>query len=281
MRNRAGLLILLALTSGSLAAFLAFSFLRAPSAPATAAPEGGGTVSVVVAARNIAVGTTLTVEDVKVVDWPGSIVLEGFAASPAEVVGMGILVPVSMNEPLLPHKMAGSELGRGLAMLVPEGLRAISVPVNDVVAVAGWVRPGTRVDVMVTLNQVMNEVEPVTQIVLQNVSVLGNDRSISTEASGQAAPIAVVTLLVTPQDAEKLTMAESNGRLTLALRNGLDLDTVDTPGMRTSGLIRRAPVVAAVARSGPAPAPARPRSFTIEMIRGQQRSESTVPGGGE
>jgi pilus assembly protein CpaB len=284
MRKRAGLLVAMALVSGTLAAFLAFTFLRAPSMPAAFGANESVAVPVVVAARDLTVGTTLAAEDVKVVSWPGNAQPAGFATSTDEVIGLGVLVPVAVNEPLLPQKMASADQGRGLSMLVPQGYRAVSVPVNDVVAVAGWVRPGTRVDVMVTLNDVRNEVEPITQTVLQNVTVLGNDRTISTEGSGQASQIAVVTLLVTPEDAEKLAMAESHGRLQLALRNGVDLDTASTPGVRTSGLIRRpapapGPVTRRAAVSAAPAAPPRPKTVTIEIIRGQQRTESTVPAG--
>jgi pilus assembly protein CpaB len=154
----------------------------------------------------------------------------------------------------------------------------VSVPVNDVVSVAGWVRPGTRVDVLVTLNSVLNQQEPVTQIVLQNVQVLGNDRSIQRDAQGEAVPVSVVTVLVTPEQAERLAMAESDGRLQLALRNNVDIDTLETPGVRTSQLLRARPVPVATG-GGPA-RPAQPSRVTVEVYRGPQRSESTVERGG-
>jgi pilus assembly protein CpaB len=280
MGNRAGFLLLLAIISGSLAAFLAFTFIRSPAAPAavTAARES---VPVVVAAREMNVGATITAEDVKVVEWPGNALPVGFATSADEVIGLGIMAKVTMNEPLLPHKLAGKDLGAGLPMIIPNGYRAVAVPVNDVVAVAGWARQGTRVDVMVTLNDVRTEVEPITQIVLQNVQVLGNDRSISTDENGQAITINFVVLLVTPQDAEKLAMAETNGRLHLALRNYLDLDTVPTTGVRESGLLRRMAAAPAPVRSGgPVAAPAPPRRRSIEVIRGTEKS-TVQPGGDE
>jgi pilus assembly protein CpaB len=277
MRNRPTILIVLALGAGTLAAFLAYSFLRAPATEAQN-PEPT-TLQVVVAARDINVGTTLAAEDVKVIDWPGEAAPEGYATSVDQVIGLGAIVPVSTNEAILPSKMASSDAGRGLTMLIPKGYRAMSVPVNDVVAVAGWVRPGSHVDVMVTLDDVRTEQEPVTQVVLQNVAVLGNDKSIETDSEGEAVEIAVVTLLVTPQDAEKLTMADNDGELQLALRSNLDTDTVKTTGVRTSGLVTRA--AAPVVRSAPRPsAPATPR--TIEVIKGNNRSTSNPGrGGGE
>ena len=283
MGNRAGLLLLLAIVSGSLAAFLAFTFIRSPAAPA-AVTSVRESVPVVVAARDIQVGATLTAQDVKVADWPGNALPAGFATSPDEVIGLGVKAPVIMNEPLLPTKLASKELGAGMPMMIPDGYRAVTVPVNDAVAVAGWAISGTRVDVMVTLNDVRGEQEPVTQVVLQNVSVLGNDRSISQNENGQAVQINFATLLVTPQDAEKLAMAETNGRLHFALRNHIDLDTVPTPGIRESGLLRRMAAAPAPVRTGgpvaPAPPPPARRRNTIEVIRGTTRSE-VQPGGGE
>lgn len=274
MRNRPALLLVMALGAGLLAAFLAFSFLRSPATPASAQDLEPTNLQVVVAAREIPVGTMLATEDVKVVDWPGAAAPEGYATSVEQVIGLGAIVPVSANEPILPSKMASTDAGRGMSMLVPKGFRAVSVPVNDVVAVAGWVRPGTHVDVMVTLDDVRTEQEPVTQVVLQNVAVLGNDKSIETDSAGEAVEIAVVTLLVTPADAERLAMADNDGELQLALRSNLDTDTVETKGVRTSGLITRA--AAPVVRAAPRAAPAAPAPRTIEVIRGNKRG-----GGGQ
>ena len=280
MRDRVGLLIGLALGAGLLAAFLAFTFLRSPEAPESfQRAEAQASVPAVVAARDMDVGSVITEEDVRVVDWPGGVLPVGYSSSPAEVVGRGVIVPIRENEPFLPHKLASEEMGRGLAMMIPEGYRAISVPVNDVVAVAGWVRPGTRVDVLVTLNEVLNQQEPITQVVLQNVQVLGNDRSIQRDAQGEAVPVSVVTVLVTPEQSERLAMAESDGRLQLALRNNMDIDTLETPGTRTSQLLRARP--APVFTGGGAPArPAQPSRVTVEVYRGPPRSESTVERGG-
>src|SRR5688572_13291611 len=280
MRNRPALLLVLALGAGTLAAFLAFSFLRSPES-ALAQDVEPMTLQVVVAARDVNVGTVLAAEDVKVIDWPGAAVPEGYATSVDQVIGLGAIVPVTANEAILPSKLASSDAGRGMAMLVPKGYRAVSVPVNDVVAVAGWVRPGTHVDVLVTLDDVRTEQEPVTQVVLQNVAVLGNDKSIERDSEGEAVQIAVVTLLVTPTDAERLAMADNGGELQLALRSNLDTDTVQTRGVRTSGLITRVAAPAAV-RSAPRPAApaAAPRPRTIEVIQGNKRT-NVGPGGGQ
>lgn len=273
MRNRAVLLILLALAAGVLAAILAFSFLRSPQAPVVA--QSTASVPVVVAARDLDVGETLASEDVRVIDWPGDATPVGYAQAPDEVVGRGVVQSLHANEPVLPFKLAAADLGRGLSMLVPEGMRAVSVPVDDVVGVAGWARPGTRVDVIVTLDRRGTEGEPMTQIVLQSVEVLGADRLISQDEEGEAVETSFVTLLVDPESAEKLSLANNNGRLHLALRNNLDLETVETPGIRASRLLRLQQPAAPV-RVRAAPPPSRPSSLTIDVYRGPEKSESTV-----
>lgn len=273
MRNRAALLILLALAAGVLAAILAFSFLRPPQARVVA--QSAVSVPVVVAARDLDVGESLAPEDVKVIDWPGDATPVGYAQAPDEVVGRGVVQTIHANEPVLPFKLAAADLGRGLSMLVPEGMRAVSVPVDDVVAVAGWVRPGTRVDVIVTLDRRGTEGEPMTQIVLQSVEVLGADRVISQDEKGEAVETSFVTLLVDPESAEKLSLANNNGRLHLALRNNLDLETVETPGIRASRLLRLQQPAAPVRARAAAPPP-RPSSLTIDVYRGPEKSESTV-----
>ena len=280
MRDRVGLLIGLAMASGLAAAFLAFFFLRSPDAPEQLQRGAAASSPAVVAARDLDVGTTVVPEDLRIIDWPGDALPVGYAASIDEVVGRGVVVPIRMNEPMLPEKLAGSDMGRGLTMLIPAGFRAVSVPVNDVVSVAGWVRPGTRVDVMVTLTGLRTEQEAVTQIVLQNIEVLGNDRSIQRDAEGEPEAVSVITLLVTPEQSEQLAMASSDGQLQLALRNQIDLDSTETRGVRASELIRRP--VQMVRTSTGVVRPAQPSRVTVEVYRGPQRSESTVErrGGG-
>lgn len=280
MRDRAGLMILLALVAGGLAAYLAFKFLRSPEAP-EAVRRTSETVSVVVASRSLEVGATIESEDVRVIDWPGTATPEGYAQSADEVVGRGVLQSIHANEPVLPFKLASPELGRGLAMVIPEGFRAVSIPVDPVTAVDGWVRQGTRVDLIVTLDDLPNQSEPITQIVLQNVEVLGNDRVISRDQSGEAIEMRVVTVLVDPEDAERLSLAQQKGSFQLALRNALDLELIETPGVRTSQLLRLGapPPVRRTSRA-PAAAPAPPTRNTIDVYRGPTRTEVEMPGGG-
>ena len=168
-------------------------------------------------------------------------------------------------------------------------MRAISVKVNEVVGVAGFVVPGTRVDVMVTLSNRQRDQDSLTRIVVSNVQVLTAGTRYDQEKAKEGTPIpsTVVTLLVKPDDGERIALAASEGQIMLALRNPLDTDLVATNGVRTGGLFgapapeapkyvmpraKAAPVKAEVV---PPPAPA-PKPYTVEAFRGQKRSEEIV-----
>jgi pilus assembly protein CpaB len=167
-------------------------------------------------------------------------------------------------------------------------MRAISVKVNEVIGVAGFVVPGTRVDVMVTLLNRQQKEHSLTRVVVSNVQVLTAGTRFDQENAkeGTAIPSTVVTLLVKPEDGEKIALAASEGQIMLALRNPLDTDPTLTAGVRTAGLFgqptapnpapRRAPRAAATpVQPIPAPAPA-PSIYTVEAIRGAKRTEETV-----
>lgn len=283
MRNRAGFLLLLALLAGTVAAFLAYRFLRDPIGAAVMDRPSEAVVQVVVAARNLSVGSVVRPEDVRLVDWPGAALPAGYSRTAAEVVGRGLLTAVALNEPLLSSKLALPEAGGGLSILIPEGKRAMSVRVDDVIGVAGFVVPGTRVDVLVTLDRTAGQEDPATQLILQNIEVMASGQSIQRDSRGEPQAATVVTLLVEPEEGERLALSSTNGRIQLALRNSMDLDSVDTDGIRASGLLMRArPAPVAVRPRGPAPvrAPAAPSSFRVEVFRGPERTEATVGPGG-
>ena len=267
MRTRVGIVFLMALVAAAIAAYLAFSVVR-DRGPVVVQATEAPTAHVVVAARDMDVGHTLTADDIRLAEWPSTMLPEGYSSTPAEVVGRGVLTPIKLNEPLLSGKLALKEAGGGLPIIIPEGKRAMSVKVDQVIGVAGFTLPGTRVDVLVTLDQVANFDEPITQIVLQNIQVLTAGQVIEQDNEGQPITVPVVTLLVEPEQAEKLTMATSKGRIQLALRNTLDLDTVETPGVRPRGLLRQQQVV----RSGRAV----PAAISVEVYRGPERQVESV-----
>lgn len=275
MQRRAVVILVVALACAGLAAYLAIRFLGGEEAgesrTVTLQP-------VAVAAQPLSVGHTITEEDVKMVQWPADAVPVGFSESASEVVGRGVITPVAANEPLLASKLARAEAGGGLPIVIPEGLRAMSVAVNEVIGVAGFVLPGTYVDVLVTAQEPQGGEEPETQVVLQDVKVLSAGQTIERTADGQAQTSSVVTLLVTPEDAETLTLAADYGRLQLALRNTLDRDSVETEGLDAAGILPRwRQGRTRAARPAAAAAPRRPPSrVEVEIYRGPQRSTSTV-----
>lgn len=272
MRRNAFLFLVLALAAGSLAAMMAARLLEPP---AVAAEEGGrlATQPVAVAARDMNVGTLLTAADVRLVDWPAGLLPEGYSNSAADLVGRGLLTPVSLNEPLLAAKLASPESGGGMRIMIPAGMRAMSVRVDDIVGVSGFVLPGTRVDVLVTVERAAGEERPATRLVLQNVEVVSAGTSIERNPEGEPQQVSVVTLLVGPVDAEKLALAHSAGRLQLALRNPLDMDSVSTPGLDARELIR-GPARPVVRVSGVRPTA--PSRLQMEIFRGPERTTSTV-----
>ena len=152
------------------------------------------------------------------------------------MLGRGLLAPVLENEPITSAKLAAKEAGAGLAPTIPLGMRAISVRVNEVVGVAGFLVPGAHVDVLATVNV---KDDTFTRAVVSNLTVLAAGTRCDQDKSkdGQAIPTTVVTLLATPEDAERVTLASMDGRLLLVLRNPLDIAPTSTPGMRLTALM--------------------------------------------
>lgn len=247
------------------------------------------TVQVVVAAHPLQLGTRLTSDHVKLVSWPAASQVPGAFPKIEDVVNRGVISGIAENEPLTENKLAPLEAGAGLPPSIPPGMRAISVKVNEVVGVAGFVVPGTRVDVMVTLSNRKQEQDSLTRIVVSNAQVLTAGTRYDQEKAKEGTPIpsTVVTLLVTPDDGERIALAASEGQIMLALRNPLDTDPVATNGVRTAGLFGGGPAPApkpsfprakaAPVKAEPAPEPPPPpRPYTVEAIRGQKRSEEIV-----
>jgi pilus assembly protein CpaB len=242
-------------------------------------------VYVAVAAENLPLGTRLTKEQIKLVGWPSSSPVQGSFSTPEGLVGRGLIQPVHANEPLTETKLAPIEAGAGLPPSIPPGMRALSVRVNDVIGVAGFTTPGTRVDVLVTLNQA--NAGSMSRAVVSNVQVLTAGTLYDQEQSkdGKAIPSTVVTLKVTPDDAERIALAQSSGQIMLVLRNPLDIEPTVRKGVRLASLMGAPdapPVVkvekgqARVARKPAAAAPEAPKFYSVEAIRAAKRSEEVV-----
>ena len=193
----------------------------------------------VVAARPIPVGTIVTKDHVKLVPWPERNPVPGSFTKIEDVLNRGAIVEVAENEPLTESKLAPLGSGGGLPPTITEGMRAISVKTNEVVGVAGFVIPGTRVDVLVTVEE-GNQDEPISRAVVSNVQVLTAGSRFDQEkakAEGKPIPATVVTLLVTPEDAERISLAANEGQIMLTLRNPLDVAPTTTNGVRMANLL--------------------------------------------
>jgi len=241
----------------------------------------------VVASHDLAMGAMITKDDVKLVAWPASSpVTKGFT-SVDKVLNRGLISSVVANEPLTEMKLAPLEAGAGLPPSITEGMRAVSVKVNEVVGVAGFVVPGTHVDVMVTLRR-DQERDSITRVVVSDVQVLTAGTRYDQEKArdGQPIPTSVVTLLVTPQDAERVALAATEGNIMLTLRNPMDRKPTETTGIRTAGLLGQQPAPQPVVKNvmnrriaTPPPvaaAPPAPKIYTVEAIRAAKRSEEVV-----
>jgi pilus assembly protein CpaB len=283
-KKRLVLILLMAVTSGIIAGYLALDYLQnQPVLAASTQPEQPRN-RIALAVRDLPQGAILREEDVRVVSWGASELPAGYAASAAELVGRGLIAPVRANEPLLASKLADRESGGGLPILIQDGMRAVSVRVDEVVGVAGFVIQGTRVDVMVTIDQSGSSSggsNPITRVVLQNVPVLAAGQTYQNDEEGKPQTVSVVTLLVSPEDGEKLVLASNQGRIQLALRGVLDNGNGETRGARVANLVNPSGSTQAAPSTRArqvAPTSRQTGSTTIETIRGGQRTLNTFSG---
>jgi pilus assembly protein CpaB len=244
------------------------------------------TQPVVVAAADLQLGAALTKEDLRVVSFPSGQAPAGAFAQTDDIVGRGLIVSVVKNEPILPAKLASKEAGAGLPPVIPDGMRAVSVRVNEVIGVAGYVLPGTRVDVVATASPTNQPSDTTSKVVLANVLVLtAGTRMEHDQKDGKPVQVTVVTMAVTPEQSERLALASTEGKIVLALRNPLDQSAPATPGMRPSVLLGLAKPVQRTASTSTKAKPgqavtvestAGPGAPTVEMIRGDKRATEII-----
>ena len=280
-RVRAFIVLVLAVTAGGGLAYGTYNYVQKSGGRVVSAP----TRPVVVAATDLEIGAEVGRDDVRIIEWPANSAPAGAFSSPDEIVGRGLILPVIQNEPFLPMKLASKEEGAGLPPVIPQGLRAVSVKVNEVIGVAGYVLPGTRVDIVATVNPTDQHGDITSKVVLTNVQVLAAGTKIERASDrGKPIPVSVVTLLVDPEQAERLTLASTEGKIQLALRNPLDSGTPNTRGIRPAALLGavppQRPAVAVRAKPGvappPAPVPVVSTEPTVEIIRGDKRAREIV-----
>ena len=273
-RMRVFIVLVLAIAAGSVFAFGTYNYVQNLPAKTTTIP----TKPVIVAAVDLEVGAEIARDDVRIIDWPANAVPAQAMSDPHQVIGRGLVMPMIQNEPFLDLKLASKEAGAGLPPAIPPGLRAVSVKVNEVIGVAGYVLPGTHVDVVATVSPTQQATDVTSKVILTNVLVLAAGTKIEQgEKDKKPIAVTVVTLLVDPEQAERLTLASTEGKIQLALRNPLDKTTPTTRGIKRAALLG-APAttprrIARVAATRPAPAAALP---TVEIIRGDKRALESV-----
>lgn len=233
------------------------------------------TKRIIAAAVALQPGTPIAADNLTEINWPENVPLDGLIEKKEDVTGHILIYATAANQPVLRRDLASSG-SFGLAAKIPDGMRATAVKTNEVSSVAGFIFPGSRVDVLVTLRAENNSGSTMTRTALQNVQVLSTGTKMDPDPNGKPENVTVVTLLVTPEQSEKLALAESQGTLHFVLRNGGDSATPETHSVdmaELTGTPKKLPTpeivrpqrVAAV--KPPAPAAVKlPDSYTVETL---------------
>jgi pilus assembly protein CpaB len=269
-----------------------FYQMTSRSSGGTKKAERGDLRDLVVAGRALPVGVNVKPPDVKVIKVTAEAFPKGGFSKVEEVIDRPVISNVLLDEPILEGRLAARGSGLGLAPVIPVGMRAVTVAVNEVIGVAGFVLPGMRVDVLVTGTPPDGR-NRMTTTVLQNILVLSAGQAMQADARGQPISAPTVTLLVTPEQAETLTLAGNEGRIQLVLRNGSDQTIERTPGRVAAELfggVRKQPSAGAedevsrprpkpVAALAPAPTPPPPKPAPpdeVVIIRGTTKTVEVV-----
>jgi len=240
------------------------------------------TVGVVVAAEDIPFGSTIRPDQVSLSAWPKDRYPKDVLTDVKAASGRIARREFMRGEPIVESKLLTTSANVGmLSLRIPQGMRAFTVRVNEVVGVGGFILPDSRVDVVLTTESPGGQRGRISKIILEDVRVLAAGQKID-QKSSEPATVGTVTLAVTPEDAEKLALASADGNIHLVLRNFADSDKVKTVGISMDRLLspeRSAPGPSragrAVKRAAPAVPPAPARKFTVEVIKGNSRSEQT------
>jgi len=272
--------VILAGMGALLAAIVVFSAIRKRETEVQRAMAQ--TVEVLVAANDIALGAKLEPAAVKLVRWSRDSVPMGVFTDPQAVVGSFARSQFVADEPIVASKLFMGEKTSGvMPLLIPPGMRAMSVPVDEVADIAGFVAPHTRVDILVAVAGTGPGEPSFSRIVLQNIEVLAVAQEIE-HVKDAPEVVKVVTLLVTPVDAEKLTLASREGLLRLAMRNYGDAKIVATNGIALTDLLHRGgstgaelPVMQIQPATALNPRPAHgPTALRVEVMRDGKSSEA-------
>ena len=257
---------------------------------AASAKVGGG--KLLVATHNLDAGALIKDGDVKIAEWSGSIPPDAIT-KPEDAINRGVVNPIFEGEPIVENRVAARGAGAGLAAIIPPGKRAVAVRVNDVTGVAGFIAPGTHIDLLIagTPPGESSEHGTVTKTLMQDIEVLSAGQNIQKDAEGKPVNVAVVNLLATPEQAEVLSLASNETRIQFVLRNPTDKEIAKTPGTNIGYLFNgrpdetAKPPVKRVAVAKPAPPPPPPAPapvaevkpevpITVEMIHGSAKTET-------
>jgi pilus assembly protein CpaB len=250
---------------------------------------------VLMAARNLERGDLIKDADIKVAEWGGALP-PGAILKPEDAIGRGVIEPIYLGEPIVESRVAAKGAGAGLAAIIPPGMRAVAVRVNDVAGVAGFVTPGMRVDILLAGNPPgnTNTVGTVTKTLLQNVEVLSAGQNIQKDNEGKPVSVPIVNLLVTPEQAEVMSLASNEERIQMILRNPTDKEESKTRGTAVEYLFngvdgmpgpKTAPKAVAAKRAAPKPPPPPvaakaepvkppPPPIIVEVIHGSRRADA-------
>jgi pilus assembly protein CpaB len=283
--------LLFATIVATVASLLLYRLLINRPQPAKAAMS---TTQIVLASRDIDVGTVLKEDDVKLSDWPGAVPV-GASTKAQDVVGRGITTAIYAREPVIESRLAPRGAGGGLAAMIPPGMRAFAIRVNEVVGVAGFVVAGMRVDILISGNKPGGDqgLGTLSKTLLQNIEVLSAGQDYKKDAEGKPIAVQVVNLLVTPEQAEKLSLAAAQTAIQLVLRNPLDREVSNTSGTAMAYLFNGgklkpetppAPRPRTVAVAPPEvkpPPPPKKDEYTMEIMSGTKKSELKFTGEGK
>ncbi|HJP92067.1 MAG TPA: Flp pilus assembly protein CpaB [Pyrinomonadaceae bacterium] len=300
MRNKRFFIVLVgALIFGVLAAVTVSKYLSSAQAYTKNLNK------VAVAKVSIPIGSKIIPEQIMVVQFPKESTPDGAFDSPEKLAGRVAVVNIAAREPITESRLAPEGTSAGLSAVIPEGYRAMTVKVDDAAGISGFIMPGTLVDVVVVIDprEGSGMQDPISKIVLQNIKVLANGQNIDKpKDEREANSVKAVTLQVTPEQAEKLALASSEGKLQLVMRNQIDQNDEQTPGVNKRGLLSGEAALKtpepgslkseqpkqeskpAVHRSAPAPKPVTtapapqptPRT-SVEMIEGAKKRNVEFP----
>ncbi len=277
MNRRLSTILFLAFVVAAISSYLVYRVAAKQMHPA---PQPR-TTTIIVAARDLEVGTLIKDADLTTAEWMGT-PPKGTIVSKAVAIGRGVVSDMYQSEPIFDSRLAAPGSGGGMAATIRPGMRACAVRVDDVVGVAGFVTPGMRVDVLVSGTVAGSAAAdgPRVKTLLQNIEVLSAGTNIQKDNEGKAVPVQVVNLLVTPEQAELLSLASNQTKIQLVLRNPLDTETPKTASIAMNSVFSdgNAPKPKNVVFKKPTPeVQAPPRIYLVQVFNGGKHTEEKFP----